>query len=230
MRKFEKYWKRCDPINLVYSDRGAWGEPTAGTLCKIFQVILFYIGITDKDELWDWGAGKAKIFHGLQFFCPVPNLKGFGIEQDENVFEALKAIVEKQPLPNVKWLRSKSETVQSWEGATIVYNYDGLPNDNVELYFKLIMLKVFRTKSVKVVISTKLRPTTVWKYIFQDEKDFEKLSKKWVVVRIPKQYFGSKNPIQVVRCCHCNNHHHFYHRIVCCSDGHHLVVMTVLLM
>ena len=182
------------------------------------------------DELWDWGAGRGKIFHALKFFCPVPNLKGFGIEQDADMFAALEAILEKHPLPNVRWLKSESEKVENWTGATIVYNYDGPANNNVELYFKLIMLKVFRTKTVKVVISTKLRPDTVWKYIFQDEKDFQKLLKKWAVVRIPQQYFGSKNASQVVRCCYCNHHHHSYHRIVCCCDGHNFVVMTVLLM
>ena len=194
--EFQKYWRVCDPVNLVYSDRGVWGEPTAGTLIKIVQAVRFYIGITEKDYLWDWGAGKGKIFHFLHFFCRVPGLRGFGIEKDENMFKALEAILQNNPLPNVGLLEGDSSKVENWKGATIVYNYDGPPNSHVELYFKEIMLKVFRTDSVNVVISTKMRPG-VFIYIFKDEKDFKELLQEWAVARIPKLYFGSKSPMQV---------------------------------
>jgi hypothetical protein len=196
-RAFEKHWRACEGVySLAYSERGIFGEPTAGTLIKIVQAVRFYIGITEKDYLWDWGAGKGKIFHFLHFFCRVPGLRGFGIEKDENMFKALEAILQNNPLPNVGLLEGDSSKVENWKGATIVYNYDGPPNSHVELYFKEIMLKVFRTDSVNVVISTKMRPG-VFIYIFKDEKDFKELLQEWAVARIPKLYFGSKSPMQV---------------------------------
>jgi hypothetical protein len=197
-RAFEKHWRECEGgvYSLAYSERGIFGEPTAGTLIKIVQAILFYIGITGKDYFWDWGAGKGKIFHFLDFFCPVTGLRKFGIEKDENMFKAFQEILKKNPLPNVGFLEGDSSEVENWKGATIVYNYDGPSNNNVELYFKEIMLKVFRTDTVNGVISTKMRPG-VFIYIFKDEKDFKELLNEWAVARIPKLYFGGKSPMQV---------------------------------
>jgi hypothetical protein len=222
IKKFEKNWREISDCH-VYSEANIFGEPTAGTLSKITQAIVRHVGITKTDKCGDWGAGQGKFFYGfLNYFSPVRDLKGFGVEKDDNVWAALQAILKKQPLPNVEWLHERSENVTDWKGVTIVYNYDGPAKNDVELYHKQIMLKLFRLKTLKCLFSTKLNKKT-FEYTFADEDDFNIIKNQWALVRMPKLHFGSKNPIQVGLCCHCSHYQHCNHRMVCCCHRHDLL-------
>jgi hypothetical protein len=196
-----------------------YGTGTSSTMFIVIAAIEAHIQLTKKDMFLDIGTGEGKPAHCIQFFCSVPDLRVIGYEDDPSTFARSKEILAKHPLKNVSFKFGDTSEVKSFAGVTIAYGYDGHPINFVECPrqradppHKTIMLRLFRTKSVRCVFSTKLNQR-MFLYYFVDEKDYKTISANWTLVQIPALSFG------MVGYCYC--------RVCCCCFS---FVVTLLLL
>jgi hypothetical protein len=75
----KSFWLLCKTNKLTGSDNKAYGEATAESLWKIWQIIKTHLGITSDDVLADWGLGAGKMLFA-KIFSLFPDMKAIGYE------------------------------------------------------------------------------------------------------------------------------------------------------
>lgn len=166
--KFEHFWRNTNNPDLVSCEGHAWGEGTAGTHYKIWQVINKRAPLDAKSRILDWGAGANKMLIGHKYFAKLQRGQSVApivaVEKDPATFAKGLANLKQagfQPgTPDCVTINCDSTCIPSWRGITHVLLYDGGPRHatTIQEYHQTIMTNVFATDSVQCVFSTQLTP------------------------------------------------------------------------
>ena len=68
-----------------------YGEPTVGTLYKIWFLINKICRIREDDVFLDWGMGAGKMIISKLFFSPYNNISSVGFEVDPHTYGILNS-------------------------------------------------------------------------------------------------------------------------------------------
>jgi hypothetical protein len=166
--QLESFWRTTNP-GLASCEDHAWGEGSAGTQYKIWEVINRRAPLDKHSRVGDWGSGAAKMLIAHKYFARLPEpgqsaVPVVGVEKDPVTFARGVANLRQagfQPgTPECVTLNCDSTLIPSWDGLTHVLLYDGGPRhaNSIQEYHQTIMTNVFATDSVRCVFSTQLTP------------------------------------------------------------------------
>jgi hypothetical protein len=157
--KMVNFWKTTNP-ELTTSDRHMYGEPTGGTIYKIWQCINTYVKPHSNDVLLDWGMGAGKMLISKSLFATTPDMAAIGVEMDVDTFAVAKRNIKRSGVQNIRIFHRDSTTVTTDEwsnmGVSIVIQYDGGTSPDLEIYHQTIMTSLVNTECVRAIFSTKM--------------------------------------------------------------------------
>lgn len=191
-----RLWRSVCPPEIYglvdHTDIGeaAWGQLPTGAMSKVLSIVGSTIKVSNQDVLLDWGFGLGRWLIFGPFLLGVRDLVTVGLEKNKRIFQSGSDCLDNV---NKTTYRTKtsvanmdSSAMGCFCGATIVINYDGGiqatsfgKKNTIHLD---IMTAIFRTPSVRVVVSTKLD-------FFRFQKYFPKTQsvvhvEEWELVRL----------------------------------------------
>jgi hypothetical protein len=189
IRELRRFWGTTN-AQLTSSDRHMYGEPTAGTIYKIWMCINAYAKPRESDVLLDWGMGGGKMLISKQFFAALPDMGAVGIEMDAGVFAIAQANLGRFKLRNTRIMHRDSSTVTAVQWAamrvSIVIQYDGGTSPDLEPYHRTIMRSLV-AGGVRVIFSTKMNRALFDTY-FHDRPE---VLLRWSLYRLPSLLYGT---------------------------------------
>ena len=191
-----RLWQHvCPPktFGLVdHTDIGeaAWGQLPTGAMAKVCAVIQDHIQVSNKDVVCDWGFGLARWLTFLPFLFSVRDLVTVGLEKNERIFGygsiCLQNVAKTTYRTKTSVMLKDSTTVGCFCGASIVVNYDGgiqttTFGKNSKPHLE-IMTAIFRSPSVRAVVSTKLDMNRFLQYFPSSQTLVD--TNQWKLVRL----------------------------------------------
>jgi hypothetical protein len=177
----KKYWTRSETPGLTMSGKHAYGEPTAGALGKIWAAI----GVLHPTDVFlDWGMGAGKMLLTRDFFTAPLQLRGIGIEVFPETY--FKARRNRRGAPLTQMQLADSSHITSWEPATIVMQYDGGTQPDMDPIHQIILTRLMKTRTVRIIFSTKMNHRLFLTYCAEGGLDPE----SWTMKKIPRLPFG----------------------------------------
>ena len=95
IRTLERFWRTTN-AELTTSGRHMYGEPTCGTIYKIWECINTYVKPQPADVLLDWGMGAGKMLISKSLFSTVPTMSAVGVEVDTDTFAIAQRNISRQ--------------------------------------------------------------------------------------------------------------------------------------
>jgi hypothetical protein len=190
---FEQFWTSTNP-RLNTSNGHMYGEPTGGTLYKIWTLInQVYQPSEENDVLLDWGMGAGKMILSKTYLSNVPNMHAIGIEQDKHTCSIAHRNISNSTITNTRIFHGDSSTlsIQKWEElrCSIVVQYDGGPSPYYEEYHRRLMQSLFGTTTVNVVFSTKMNQALFRTYF----EDTPHMLQRWTLYQMERLSFGGSH-------------------------------------
>lgn len=170
LKRLEAFWRTTRP-ELTTCGQWAWGEPSAGSLWKIWKCLRAHVDLSPEEEvLLDWGAGAGKMLASSLFFFPVKSI--VGMECTEHTFEVAMRNLSALDMDTSHLKNANAASVSSWDGVTIAMQYDAGPQPDIDPVHMHIMTSLLLTPSVKAVFSTRMNPS-LFKLYFVDPEPIE---------------------------------------------------------
>jgi hypothetical protein len=192
LKDFERFWKSTNP-ELNTSISHMYGEPTGGTLYKIWFLINKICRVREDDVFLDWGMGAGKMIISKLFFSPYNNISSVGFEVDPHAFGIAKRNIQRMAVTDNKIFcgDSSEKTSLFWEalGCSIVMQYDGGTSPFISEYHQKLMHALFNARTIRAVFSTKMNRSLFVTY-FQDRED---IMRKWKVHQLGGLSFGKSS-------------------------------------
>ena len=192
LSEFERIWKTTNPQINTSLGNHMYGEPTTGSLYKIWTLIQSVCSLNANDVLLDWGMGAGKILISKTYLSLYPNMRAIGVEKDQHVFNIGQRNINMLKLSSTRIFRRDSRyiTTQEWEqfGCSIVLQYDG-PNARFEQYHKDIMTALIESRHVRIIFSTKMTYSLFLTY-FEHRPE---ICNNWKVYQLNNLSFGGSS-------------------------------------
>jgi hypothetical protein len=177
------FWTQSETPGLTTSGKHAYGEPTAGTLGKIWTAIGV---LRPSDVLLDWGMGAGKMLLTRDFFTAPLQLRGIGVEVYPETYHKACRNRRGGTVAMTQMFLGDSSTVTSWEPATIVMQYDGGTQPDMDPVHQIILTRLMQTSTVRVIFSTKMNHTLFLTYCMHGGID----PSTWSLKKLPRLSFG----------------------------------------
>jgi hypothetical protein len=165
--QFDAQWNRLQPrpVRLTATDAGGavYGEYTSGSIFRIFKALQYLAQLKPTDIILDWGAGSLKFLVALNSFSGCVCL---GIEKDSSVYLAAQGVLSRAYIGEltVGVHNDDSSTFRTFEPADVVVQFEGGTTQQLNKTHRKIMRRVFRSSTVRAVVSSKLNISLFRKY------------------------------------------------------------------